>query len=823
MTTAQETLTKHGISLESYEAGRHYTTCPRCSHMRSREHRNNKVLGITIGDDGSVCWGCNHCAWTGPAKGSGERRELQSHIYRDKDGMVRFRKVRNLPGREPRFWFQQPDGRGGWESGTKGVDTKILYRADEVAKAIAEGRLIAFAEGEKDCDNLWAVGIAATCNAHGASEPGRRPKWTKAHSEQLTGADIVVFNDNDASGYEHADTTCKLSLGIAKRVRRLDLKPHWPDIPKGGDISDWLALGHTRAELDALIAAAPDYQPSAQGPESAVGATAGDGANGGAIDDDAELGRLARLAPLDYERARKAAAERLGIKRLSLLDSLVKAKRSELGLGGGDGKQGHAIEFPEPEPWPDPVNGAELLDDLARVIRKHVVLAPHARDACALWILHTYLVNHFLVSPRLAIRAAVRGCGKTTLLDVLEHLTVRPLRTSSVTASVTFRLIEAHQPTLLIDEADKILNEDRRDLLGILNDGHRRGGRSVRNVPIGDGYEPRSFATFSALAIALIGSPPAELYDRSVVIDLKRRLPSETIEQLRIGRTRHLEVFPRRSARWVCDHADAVAAADPKMPDGIHNREADNWHPLLAIADVASADWPERARKAAQASHNVHTDGASRLELLLGDIRDVFDGEEMPSADLVAALVDIDGSPWKEMGKSRKPLTQTQLARLLKPFGIATQKIGPGKDRLQGYVRGHFSEAFGRYLGSDGASQPDNWTECDEIRTSENSQPDSPDSPSPVAKCEKSNNDGLPSSCPVAKGGNGKAHASRAAGPCAARGPEQGSDPPEPCAYCNRPGGNAVAFGDGGFIRLHRECEQPWIENRMAEEGIWRA
>ena len=63
---------------------------------------------------------------------------------------------RNLPGREPRFWLERADGRGGWLKGTKGVDTKIIYRADEVKKAIAEGRIIACAEGEKDADNLWA-------------------------------------------------------------------------------------------------------------------------------------------------------------------------------------------------------------------------------------------------------------------------------------------------------------------------------------------------------------------------------------------------------------------------------------------------------------------------------------------------------------------------------------------------------------------------------------------------------------------------------------------------------------------------------------------
>ena len=61
------------------------------------------------------------------------------------------------------------------------------------------------------------------------------------------------------AGYAHADAICKLSLGVAARVRMLDFSPHWPGMPKGADISDWLAKGHTREELDTLIEQAPDY------------------------------------------------------------------------------------------------------------------------------------------------------------------------------------------------------------------------------------------------------------------------------------------------------------------------------------------------------------------------------------------------------------------------------------------------------------------------------------------------------------------------------------------------------------------------------------
>jgi RecA-family ATPase len=198
--------------------------------------------------------------------------KLTAHVYRDADGVPCFRKVRNPPGSESRFRLERSDGNGGWIPGLseikdgkkiKVVDDTILYRVDEVNEAIASGRPIAVVEGERDADSLWRIGIPATCNAHGASDvtknPKAEPKWTEAHSEQLRGADIVVFNDNDPPGYAHADVACKLSLGVAKSVKRLDLKPHWPDMPLKADVSDWFANGGTREQLDALIAEAPDY------------------------------------------------------------------------------------------------------------------------------------------------------------------------------------------------------------------------------------------------------------------------------------------------------------------------------------------------------------------------------------------------------------------------------------------------------------------------------------------------------------------------------------------------------------------------------------
>ena len=758
--TIAELLAKHGIELASTEPGRHYTTCPRCSRNRSKAHQGTKVLGVTIEDDGSVHWGCNHCTWTGPEKGSGQRQELQNYAYRDTDGVPRFRKVRNLPGRSPRFWLEQPDGRGGWKRGTKGVDTKILYRVDEVTKAINQGHCIAVAEGEKDVDNLWRIGIAATCNAHGASEPGKQPKWTKAHGEQLRDADVVVFNDNDAAGYAHADATCKLSLGIAKRVRRLDLAPHWMDMPTGADISDWLARGRTREELVALIAQAPDYAAPEPEPNQEPKPT----------DFDAEIERIAKLSVVEYEQQRKQAAQRLDV-RASILDKLVQAERLRLNPDADDGKQGHAISFSEPEPWPEPMDGAALLNGIASAIRSHVVMSDHCRDTTTLWTLHAYLIDRFLVSPRLGVRSPIKQCGKTTLFDVLARLTPRSLSTQNVSPAVIFRVVEAHGPTLYIDEGDTFLKTGERadEMRGILN-GNRKGSTVLRTV--GDDHEPRAFSTYCACAIALIGELPDTIHDRSVIVDLKRRLRSERITPFRPDRADHLDVLARKAARWAKDHADSIAERDPEMPPGIINREADNWRPLLAIAHEAGGEWPERIRAAVLAAHDAAAaEQGSWIELLLGDVRNTFAqlggapvtelfatsaDLEIPSKALVETLIAIEGRPWGEMGKSRKPMTQNRLARMLSPLKIFPGKVGPEDARLQGYKLGQFKDAFERLLAPEGASQPDIRTKAHEIRTSDDFKVDSPDDGCPVAKCEKPNNDGLLSRCPVAKRGTGE-------------------------------------------------------------------
>lgn len=368
----------------------------------------------------------------------------------------------------------------------------------------------------------------------------------------------------------------------------------------------------------------------------------------------------------------------------------------------------------------------------------------HSRDTAALWILHSYLPDCFLVSPRLAICSPMKRCGKTTLLDVLACLVLRPLPTANVTSSAVFRVIEAYRPTLLVDEADTFLR-DNDELRGIINSGHRRGGPVLRAV--GDDHEPRAFSTYSSCAIALIGKLPDTLHDHSVVIDLKRRLPNEPITPFRPDRAGHLDMLARQAARWGRDRTEEIRTADPDMPSGIYNREADNWRPLLAIARVAGGQWPERACKAVAESHDAAGDSdESRITVLLEDIKTIFaekDTDRLPSFDLSEALHAIEGRPWAEYGRRGKPISQNQLARLLKPLGIAPEVVRVGKKTSRAYRLEQFAEAFARYLSPEGDSQPKHRNKCDEQRTSDTFQTVTPESDVTVEKDEKSNNDGI--------------------------------------------------------------------------------
>jgi putative DNA primase/helicase len=439
--------------------------------------------------------------------------------------------------------------------------------------------------------------------------------------------------------------------------------------------------------------------------------------------DDADCDKLvcelSKLTEVAYARRRKDAARELGMK-VDVLDKMIRHARSEAE------EDANALPHWNVEPWDSAVDGAELLDSIEKVFRRYIILGKGASEALALWTLHTWTMDAGDISPFIVLVSPTKRCGKTSVLIILLYLTPRSELASNISSSAIFRYIESVRPTLLIDEADSFVKENE-EMRGILNSGHTKAAANViRNVEVNGEHRPQRFSTWAPKAIATIRALADTLEDRSVVVTLQRKPKAAKVERLRRRDSDEFAMLRRQAARWAANNFGKLTDPDPAIPDALNDRAADNWRPLLAIADLAGGAWARRARDAAcLLSGEGHDSTSVNVELLV-DIRKAFGELDLiRSAELAAKLVKDPERPWAEW-KHGKPLTQKQLAGLLAPFGITSETVHtPGQDHGKGYKRVRFEEAWAAYCAGQnplaspiGTSEACKRASADEMGTS---------------------------------------------------------------------------------------------------------
>ena len=151
-----------------------------------------------------------------------KRRLVQTYDYTDSWGELLFQVCRT----EPKSFYQRHKKNGKWVNNLKGVDERVLYRLVEVLTA----EEVLVVEGEKDCDNLAALGFTATSCPMGAK------KWRPEYSDFLKAKHVVLIPDNDNEGKEHMALVGASLNGTAASLKLLEL----PGLPSKGDISDWI-------------------------------------------------------------------------------------------------------------------------------------------------------------------------------------------------------------------------------------------------------------------------------------------------------------------------------------------------------------------------------------------------------------------------------------------------------------------------------------------------------------------------------------------------------------------------------------------------------
>ncbi len=608
-------------------------------------------------------------------------------------------------------------------------------------------RPIVVCEGATAADAVRALGLQAA----GLADEGAGEGANAAVVGWFAGAAVTLWPDADRPGRDcmtaFAHRLLKAMGGMVGEVRMVDPArlPGVPDpLPKGWDAADWTVP----ADLDPAAAVAGAAVPCTAEAQAVAGSVSPP--DSGAPHDDAwaRLGLDALPAPDGVKAAlatlqtaalgtapvllrglrdataaaalpadATAAVRAAAVELLKVAGVTGGARLVDASLGsaadGDDGKQGRAITWDEPDPWPDPVDPAALLDRLADLVTRFVALPDGAADAIATWALWTWAADRTDTLPLLALTSPTKRCGKTTLLLLLERMVRRPQSAASVSGPALYRLIERDRPTLLLDECDQWLRADQTgERIGILNAGHRPGGAVTRCV--GEDFEPRTFAVDCAKGLASIGDFPDTLADRSVAVTLERAAPGADLERLRLSRHPDPDVG-RLCSRWAADFGDRLADADPDM-GGLSDRPADNWRPLYAIADLAGGSWPARVRAAAVALADraaARTTSERYPEMLLVDCREAFaaagDPDTMASSDLDAALHAMTERPWASYGRTGRPLTAQARGRMLTRFGVHTSKLWPAN--VNGYRLASFGDAWAQYSpDGGGANRKPGWS-----------------------------------------------------------------------------------------------------------------
>jgi putative DNA primase/helicase len=352
------------------------------------------------------------------------------------------------------------------------------------------------------------------------------------------------------------------------------------------------------------------------------------------------------------------------------------------------------------EPWPEPVDGKQMMRKLVHFLGQLVVTDAEQVVASALWIIHAHAHAYdcFQHSPRLLITSPTKRCGKSRLLAIIKALVPRPLTASNCSTASLFRAIEEYKPTVLLDEADTFVKENE-ELRGLINAGFEKSSAFFLRC-VGDNHQLRSFRVWAPMAIAAIGNLPDTIVDRSIVIRLQR-----ATGRLDLGPLPEQDLLQQNRviARWIKDHFKRCKSTHPDIPKEItSDRYVDSCRSLFAITDVIGGEWPDVGRHALVALANIgdHAPDSPR-ELLLRHIRQVFteDGAiEMSTDRLLERLCGEAEWPWREYNHGRG-LTPHKLAKMLKEFGIHSHTIGRGKnnERIHGYRLKDFETAFQSY------------------------------------------------------------------------------------------------------------------------------
>jgi 5S rRNA maturation endonuclease (ribonuclease M5) len=566
------------------------------------------------------------------------------HAYTDMQGNVLYWRIR-LKHPNGTKWIRPmfKDSSGNFQIGERAHTTKPLYGLHRLA--LHPNAQVFIVEGEHPADLLNSFFEKQNINdKYIAITSGSATSADAADWQPLAKKHCIIWPDNDEPGENYAKQVLEKLAELECKLEIVDIKNL--NLPNGGDCID-LLLANPFLTINKML-------------ESCCPVLS---------EDENTLKKLSLLSPLEYDRTRISTANILGI-RPATLDNMVKEEKAVR-------QKENNTPFVNIEPWHKSINPTELLNEIAATIRRFIVCQNETVTAATLWTAMTWFIDVIQVAPLAIITAPEKRCGKSQMLFLLSRMVNRPVAASNITPAALFRSIDAWQPTLLIDEADTFMRENE-ELRGLINCGHTRESAYIIRV-VGDDHTPKTFFVWSAKALAGIGKLPDTIIDRSITLELRRKLSEEKVERLRHADPAIFKRISAKLARFSQDYSDKIRFAKPELPEVLNDRAQDNWEPLFAIAEIAGSDWMQLAQSAAlKLSGEINQPQSMGVELL-ADIHEIYETQRVDrfsTIDLITSLCKDEEKPWITYNRG-KPITPRQIASLLREFRIFSIQFAP--------------------------------------------------------------------------------------------------------------------------------------------------
>lgn len=157
--------------------------------------------------------------------------------YINEDGETAYQVLRYEP---KTFRQRRPDGNGGWLYNMQGVEALPYNMAGLMLNT---EKPVFIVEGEKCADKLIELGALATTSHGGAGN------WKPELNRHFKGRDVIIIPDADDAGDKHAKTVIANLMGIAAKIRRVDL----PNLSAKQDVYDWFNNGNSVDDMIELV------------------------------------------------------------------------------------------------------------------------------------------------------------------------------------------------------------------------------------------------------------------------------------------------------------------------------------------------------------------------------------------------------------------------------------------------------------------------------------------------------------------------------------------------------------------------------------------